>query len=145
MYLLDTNLISELRKLRQRTANPGLVAWADSVSPQDLYLSAITIEELERGVLLAAHRDPPKGLALRSWLEHQVLPAFEGRIIPVDTAVARRSAKLQVPDPFPIRDSLIAATALVHSMVVVTRNTADFERSGATLLNPWTGEASSGA
>jgi predicted nucleic acid-binding protein len=144
MYLLDTNLISELRKLRHKTANPGVVAWADSVSPHDLYLSAITIEELERGVLLAAHRDPQKGLALRSWLENQVLPAFEGRILPVDTAVARRSAKLQVPDPFPFRDSLIAATALVHSMVVVTRNTADFERSGATLLNPWSNEQSAG-
>ena len=89
------------------------------------------------GVLRSSRRDAAQGLILRSWLDQHVLPAFQDRILPVDTAVARRSARLQVPDPFPFRDSLIAATALVHRMVLVTSNAGDFERSGVDLLKPW--------
>jgi toxin FitB len=137
MFLLDTNVVSELRKIRRGTANPGVADWADSVSASDLYISAITVEELERGVLLAAHRDKPQGAILRHWLDQLLIPSFRDRIIPVDAEIARRSARLQVPDPFPFRDSLIAATAIAHSLVLVTRNTSDFARSGAKLVNPW--------
>jgi predicted nucleic acid-binding protein len=102
-----------------------------------LYLSAITVQELEIGVLLAERRDPAQGAIFRAWLNGHVLPAFTGRILAVDTAVAQRSARLHVPDPRPVRDALIAATALVHGMTVVTRNVADFEPTGVSTLNPW--------
>ena len=92
---------------------------------------------MEIGVLLAERRDPSQGAHLRDWLTRQVLPAFSGRLIPVDAAVAQCSARLHVPNPRPFRDSLIAATALVHQMIVVTRNVADFESLGLRLLNPW--------
>ena len=110
---------------------------ADSVAVSDLYLSAISVQELETGVLLIERRDEAQGAILRGWLENQVLPAFAGRILPVDTAVARRSAMLHVPDPRPVRDTLIAATALVHSMNIVTRNIKDFSYAGVRLINPW--------
>ena len=137
MFVLDTNVVSELRKIRLGRADECVAQWADSVDSVDLYLSAITVQELEIGVLLAERRDPPQGAVFRAWLDSHVLPAFAGRILPVDTAVAQRSAKLHVPDPRPVRDCLIAATALVHGMTVVTRNVADFESSGVVLLNPW--------
>ena len=139
MYLLDTNVVSEMRKIRLGKADPNVSAWADSVEASDLYLSAISIHELELGVLLAERRDAAQGALLRKWLTEQVLPAFAGRILDVDTVVAQRSAGLHVPDPRPFRDGLIAATALVHGMTVVTRNVDDFHASGVTVLNPWTG------
>jgi predicted nucleic acid-binding protein len=102
-----------------------------------MFVSVVTVQELEIGVLLAERRDPPQGEILRRWLQEQVLPAFAERIIPIDTAVARRSAVLHVPDPRPVRDSLIAATALVHGLAVVTRNVADFKPMGADIIDPW--------
>ena len=139
MYLLDTNIVSELRKVRLGKADSGVAAWAEEMDAADLYISAITLQELEIGVLRAERRDPAQGAMLRTWLDAHVLPAFAGRILPIDTAVARRSAQLHVPDPRPVRDGLIAATALVHAMTVVTRNTSDFEPTGVATLNPWTG------
>jgi len=137
MFILDTHVVSELRKIRLGRADNNVAQWADSVDSVDLYLSAITVQELEMGVLLAERRDAPQGAIFRAWFERHVLPAFAGRVLPVDTAVAKRSAALHVPDPCPVRDSLIAATALVHGMTVVTRNVADFQSSGVSLLNPW--------
>lgn len=137
MLLLDTNVVSELRKVRAGRADKNVALWAESVATNDLYLSAITIQELEIGVLLSERRDPSQGALFRNWLSLHVLPAFAGRIVPVDTAVATRSAALHVPDPRPFRDSLIAATALVHAMTLVTRNVADFQASGVALINPW--------
>lgn len=137
MFLLDTNVVSELRKVRLGRADRNVALWAEGVETAALYLSAITVQELEIGVLLAERRDPPQGAVFRRWFEDQVLPAFAGRVLPVDTAVARRSTVLHVPDPVPFRDSLIAATALVHHMTLVTRNVADFQASGVELLNPW--------
>ena len=137
MFILDTNVVSELRKIRLGRADKNVAQWADSVDSVDLYLSAITVQELEIGVLLAERRAPPQGAIFRAWFERHVLPAFAGRILPVDTAVAKRSAALHVPDPRPVMDSLIAATALVHGMTVVTRNVADFQSSGVSILNPW--------
>jgi toxin FitB len=137
MFILDTNVVSELRKIRLGKAHPGVAQWADSVDAAELYVSVITVQELEIGVLLAQRRDPAQGAIFRNWLDNHVLPAFAGRILPVDTTISQRSAQLHVPDPRPVRDGLIAATALVHGMTVVTRNVADFESSGVMLLNPW--------
>ncbi|OGR15678.1 MAG: twitching motility protein PilT [Desulfobacterales bacterium GWB2_56_26] len=137
MFILDTNVVSELRKVRLGKADENVAQWADSVATPDLYLSVVTIQELEIGVLLAERRDAEKGAIFRTWLNSHVLPAFEGRILPVDLAVARQSAKLHVPDPHPVRDGLIAATALVHGMTVVTRNVDEFKRTGVPILNPW--------
>ncbi|HMF78396.1 MAG TPA: type II toxin-antitoxin system VapC family toxin [Bryobacteraceae bacterium] len=137
MFLLDTNVVSELRKVRAGNADEHVTRWADSVDAADLFLSAITIQELEIGILLAERRDPAQGAVFRAWLNSHVLPAFSGRILAVDTAVAQRSARLHVPDPRPVRDGLIAGTALVHGMTVVTRNVADFEPTGVPILNPW--------
>ena len=136
-FLLDTNVISELRKARAGKADRNVAAWARSVPAGSLFLSAIVVQELEIGTLLVERRDPATGGILRAWLDVHVLPAFSDRILPVDTAVARRSAALHVPDPRPIRDRLIAATALVHGMTVVTRNVADFISTHVPLLNPW--------
>ena len=138
MYLLDTNVVSELRKIRLGKADRHVARWADSMDAADLYLSVITLQELEIGVLLAERRDPSQGAVFRAWLNAHVLPAFAGRILAVDTAVAQRSARLHVPNPCPVRDGLIAATALVHGMSVVTRNVADFEPTGVSILDPWT-------
>lgn len=137
MYLLDTNVVSELRKIRSGKADIYVANWANRVDASDLYLSAITVQELEIRVLLAERRDASQGAIFRAWLDGHVLPAFAGRILAVDTAVARCSARFHVPNPHPVRDGLIAATALVHGMSVVTRNIADFEPTGVPVLNPW--------
>jgi predicted nucleic acid-binding protein len=137
MFLLDTNVVSELRKIRLGRADRNVARWADSVDAVDLYLSTIIVQELEMGVLLVERRDPPQGALFRSWFESHVLPAFAGRILPVDTAVAQRCAALHVPDLRPAMDSLIAATALVHGTTLVTRNVVDFHSLGVTIFNPW--------
>ncbi|MCA3243155.1 MAG: type II toxin-antitoxin system VapC family toxin [Rubrivivax sp.] len=137
MFVVDTNVVSELRKAKSGQADRGVVAWAASVPADALFVSAITILELETGVLLVQRRDLRQGALLRAWLDRQVLPAFAGRVLPVDTEVAQRCAALHVPDPRSERDALIAATALVNGMTVVTRNVTDFESTGAPLLNPW--------
>ena len=137
MFVLDTNVVSELRKIRLGKANPHVEQWADSVDAGSLHVSAITILELEIGILQIERKDPRQSTVLRTWLDTLVLPEFNGRIFPVDTTVAQRCARLHVPDPHAERDALIAATALVHGMTVVTRNVADFEATGVPLLNPW--------
>jgi predicted nucleic acid-binding protein len=137
MFLLDTNVLSELRRPKRR--DPRVVAWVAAIEPSDLFLSAITILEIEIGMLMLQRRDKPQAHVLRSWIDQKVLPAFEGRILPVDTAVAQRCARLHVPNPQAERDAMIAATALVHRLKVVTRNVADFEPMGVDLINPWDG------
>jgi predicted nucleic acid-binding protein len=138
MFVLDTNVVSELRKVRARRAHPGVADWASQVPSGQMFLSAMTLHELEHGVLLAERADPARGAVLRRWLDDSVVVAFDQRVLPVDELVARRAASLHVPDPAPFRDALIGATALVHRMAVVTRNARDFERfDGLTVVNPW--------
>ena len=137
MFVLDTNVVSELRKVRFGKANANVAAWAQGVDAAALFVSAITILELELGVLLIERKDAVQGAMLRAWLDLQVLPEFAGRTLPVDGAVAQRCARLHVPDKRGERDALIAATALVHGMTLVTRNLADFRPTGVNLLNPW--------
>ena len=137
MYVLDTNVISELRRIRLGRGNPGVTTWLEEVNPDELYLSAISIEELEIGVLLVERRDPAQGRILRKWLNFYILPEFSRRILPIDTSIVLRSAGFHVPNPHPVRDGLIAATALIHGMTVVTRNVVHFEATGAAVINPW--------
>lgn len=137
MFVLDTNVVSELRKAKSGKADSGVTEWVASVLPASLYLSAITILELEMGVLQIERRDSRQGAILRTWLNGHVLPAFAGRVLPVDMAVAQCCAALHIPDPRSDRDALIAATAIVHGMTVVTRNVADFTPTGVQILNPW--------
>lgn len=137
MLLLDTNVVSELRKTGTHRADPRVTAWAETMDASLMFLSCISLLELETGVLRLERRDPHQGAVLRRWLEQRVLPTFAGRVLSVDTAVARRCAALHVPDPRPVRDALIGATALVHGMTLVTRNTSDFAPMAVPLLNPW--------
>lgn len=137
MFVLDTNVVSELRKVRLGKANTNVTTWAESVDAANLFVSAITIMELELGVLAIERKDAAQGAMLRLWLEQHVLPEFSRRTLPVDTAIAQGCARLHVPNKRGERDALIAATALVHGMTVVTRNIADFAPTGVSLINPW--------
>ncbi|GAB2475150.1 type II toxin-antitoxin system VapC family toxin [Luteococcus sediminum] len=134
MYLLDTNVLSEYRK---PSADQGVVRWMARREPVDLHLSAITVFEIEIGVRRVERRDKDQGRRLREWFTSGILEQFHGRILPVDAAVALQSAAMQVPDPRPERDCFIAATAAVHGLAVVTRNTKDFSPMGVALVNPW--------
>jgi predicted nucleic acid-binding protein len=137
MYLLDTNVVSELRKIDAGRANPRVKAWAKKLHSESAFLSVITVMELEQGTLSMERRDARQGAMLRAWLERQILVEFDARVLPVDLQIAKRCAAIHVPNPCSYRDSLIAATALVHGMTVVTRNVADFEGTGVSILNPW--------
>lgn len=137
MYILDSNVVSELRKARAGKADANVAAWAASVDAAALFVSAITLMELELGVLSIERRDAAQGAALRTWLDQHVAREFAERTLPVDAAVALRCARLHVPDRRAERDALIAATALVHGMTVVTRNVADFKPTGVVIVNPW--------
>ncbi len=135
MFVLDTNVVSELRKPDR--AHARVVKWASEILLGEMYLSTVTIMELEVGVLRMERKDRRQGAELRAWLEGKVLRDFGGRVLPIDASVARRCARLHVPDPMPERDALIAATSLVHGMTLVTRNTRDFQRTGVALFDPW--------
>jgi hypothetical protein len=135
MYLLDTNVVSELRKAKN--ANRGVLTWARELPAGSLFLSAISVLELEIGVLLVQRRDQRQGAILRAWMDGHVLTTFAGRVLPIDTAVAQRCAALHVPDPRSDRDALIAATALIHGMAIVTRNVSHFQITDLTVVDPW--------
>ncbi|MDC7789855.1 type II toxin-antitoxin system VapC family toxin [Rhodoplanes sp. TEM] len=135
MYLLDTNVVSELR--RPDKAHPSVVAWAAQVPTPQVFLSVISILEIEIGASRLARKDAVQGRVLRRWIDETVMPRFADRILPIDTRVAQRCAALHGPDPRPERDAFIAATALVHGLIVVTRNTRDFEPLEVDVLNPW--------
>jgi predicted nucleic acid-binding protein len=137
MFLLDTHVVTELRKAKAGKADHNLVDWARNVHLGSLFLSAITVLELEVGILRTSQRDATEGARLRSWMDGYVTPAFHRRVLPIDLVVAQRSACLLAPAPNATRDSLIAATALTHGMTVVTRNIDDFLPTGVLTLNPW--------
>jgi toxin FitB len=137
IYVLDTNVVSELRKVRAGKADANVTAWAASVDAASLFVSSITMMEIETGILQIERRDPVQGAALRQWFELHVMPEFAARTLPVDTPVALRCARLHVPDRRSERDALIAATALVHGMTIVTRNVDDFAPTGVEIVNPW--------
>jgi toxin FitB len=137
MYLLDTNVISEFRRAQRGKAHPNVIYWANSVPEESMFLSAISILELEIGALQMERRDKVQGAMLRLWMEKSVLPVFSNRILPLDYFIAMQCAALHVLNPQSERDAMIAATALVHGMTIVTRNISDFESTGVTVFNPW--------
>ena len=138
-YLLDTNVVSELRKIGDGKADARVAAWVDTEDAESFFISAITILELERGVLGIQRRDAAQGARLRAWLDNHVRPEFAGRILPIDDQIAMRCAHLHIPDRRNEVDALIAATALVHDLAVVTRNVGDFEGAGVVVIDPWQG------
>lgn len=142
MYLLDTNVISELRTASR--CDPAVAAWAKMSDAQTMYLSVISVLELQIGVMRVERRDAVVGKTLREWMDQRVLGTFADRVLPIDLAVANACAQLHVPNPRPERDALIAATALHHRMTLVTRNVRDFSGLELKLLNPWDGVESPG-
>lgn len=137
MLILDTNVVSEYRKVANGKADLRFIEWQKQILPSQLYISAITIMELEIGILKIARKDVIQGRILRHWFEYKVVPSFEERILAIDTKVALVCGQLHIPDPRAERDALIAATAITHGMKVVTRNIADFKNMGVILINPW--------
>ena len=137
MFLLDTNVVSELRKVGDGTANTFVTKWVSGQEASALFISVLTLMELEIGILRIERRDAGQGRRLRTWFERHVLPEFEERTLPVDAAVALKCARMHVPDPGAERDALIAATAMVHGMTVVTGNRTDFEATGVAFIDPW--------
>ncbi len=135
-FLLDTNVVSELRK-RPGVVDPAVLEWAQRHPARNLYISTVTVLEIELGVARLERRDQQQGAGLREWMESGVLAGFAGRILPVDVEVALRAAHLHIPDPRPERDAFIAATADVHGLTVVTRNLRDFQPTGVAALDPW--------
>jgi len=134
-YLLDTNFLSELR--RPRRMAPNVQHWLGTIDLRGTYISALSVFELEYGAVRAERKGLSHAPLLREWIDTQILPDFEGRILPFDETVALRYARLQAGDLRPYADVMIAATALVHSLTVVTRNIDDFRPHGVALLNPW--------
>ena len=139
-YFLDTNVISEIRKIRTPKINANVEAWWSKEKLVHFYISVITLFELEKGVLRMERRDPVQGSVLRTWLERFVIRSFEGQTLPVAPVIARTCATLVVPDKRQLTDALIAATARVHKLKIVTRNIAHFDGTGVDVFNPWRGE-----
>ena len=137
MFLLDTNVVSELRKLGDGKADARVTTWISERDAASFYISALTLMELEIGILRIERRHAVQGQRLRRWMDRHVLPEFRERTLSVDSAVALKCARLHVPDPRAERDALIAATAIVHGMTVVTGNLADFEATRVALVDPW--------
>ena len=135
-YLLDTNVVSELRK-RDGVADRNVIRWAARQDVDDLFISVVSVMEIDLGIRLVGRRDPVQAKALLAWFERAVLGDLADRILPISLDIALRTAALHVPNPRPERDAYIAATALSHGLTVITRNVADFEPMDVPLLNPW--------
>jgi toxin FitB len=137
MYLLDTNVLSELRKLESNNCHLSVKQWASTCKPSQFFTSVICIFEVERGILQVARKDAAQAKRLRHWFETRLIPGMQDRLLPVTHAITSKCAQLHVPDPKPEMDALIAATASVHDLTLVTRNTRDFEPMGVRCINPW--------
>ncbi|MBT8606004.1 type II toxin-antitoxin system VapC family toxin [Polynucleobacter paneuropaeus] len=137
MYLLDTNVVSEFRKAGTGRISKRVEQWAEGISANSMFISVISIFELEMGILQIERRDKKQGSVLRKWLNKNVLGTFSERVLPIDTAVAQRCASLHVPNPKSERDAMIVATAIEHRMTIVTRNVSDFSQSGVKIFDPW--------
>jgi predicted nucleic acid-binding protein len=133
MHLVDTNVLSELRKA---SPNPSVVAWYEQTETESVYVSVLVIGELRYGAERLRRRDPERSTRLAAWLA-DLRGQFADRVLPVSEAVAEAWGRLRAHDPLPLVDGLQAATALVHGLVVVTRDTAAFERVGVPSLDPW--------
>ena len=137
MYLLDTNIISEIRKLAKNKCDKNVADWVRSTSKDLMFTNAVVMMELERGVMSIERKDTTQGKLLRHWFEMDVKPAFHGKILKIDEQTAQICAKLHIPDHAPENDAWIAASAIQHNLVLVTGNTADFARTGVKLFNPF--------
>ncbi len=137
MYVLDTNVLSELRKAGSNKANENVVKWAKSVSTSSLFISSISILEIEMGILQLERKDPKQASVYNTWLKDHVLMAFSDRVLSFDTSIALKCAQLHVPDPKSERDAMIAATSIVHGFTLVSRNESDFQHINVKLINPW--------
>lgn len=135
-YLFDTNVVSELRKGARADSNVS--AWFAELADEDIFLSVLTIGEIRRGIESVRRRDPDAAASLDSWLT-RLSEAYEGRILPVDRSIADEWGRMNVPDPLPVIDGLLAATAKVLGLTLVTRNVADVRGTGADLLDPFAG------
>ena len=138
MYLLDTNVISEIRKVNAGKANINVAQWTSQTSQSLMYVSVISLMEIEQGILRLERKDTVQACLLKDWFHNIVLPSFDNNVVNIDKNIALTCATLHVPDKQPANDSLIAATALVHDLTLVTRNTKDFEQTGVKLFNPFT-------
>ncbi len=137
MYLLDTNVLSELRKLDSQNCNANVKKWFSALKPSQLFTSVICLFEIERGILQVARKDAPQAKRLRHWFDTYLIPGIDDRALPVTQSIASLCSALHVPNPKPEMDSLIAATALTHGFTLVTRNTKDFAPMGVRCVNPW--------
>ena len=133
-YLIDTNVISEIRKGSR--CNPGVKSWLAEAFSAEVYLSVLTLGEIRKGIENVRRRDKPTADALESWFR-EVENNFSDHILPVDQAISEQWGRFNVPDPLPTVDSLLAATAQVHGLTLVTRNLKDVERTGVDCLNPF--------
>jgi toxin FitB len=132
-FLLDTNVLSEIRK---PDANPGVREWLTLVKGDDLYLSVLVVGEIQQGIERLRRRDPAQAAVFATWLT-RLRQDYADRILPITVAIAEEWGRLNVPDPVPVIDGLMAATARVHGLTLVTRNTDDLARTGVSLLNPF--------
>lgn len=135
MYLLDTNVVSELRKIQSK--HSAFNDWYKTIDPQTCYLSSLTIFEIRKGILLKSLKDPQQAEILQHWFNERLIPHFHGRVLDFTADMAEIMAKLHVPNPAPFADSIIASTALYYDLTVITRNIQDFQNLGVKLINPF--------